>query len=91
MIKKSMSIICLCLICMVGLVSMAIAQSAQSGQTNRQDMLRRSSELNARAQKDTREAVARMHRILEEKRQGQRGIDKNFMEWESSGMKSTGR
>jgi uncharacterized protein (UPF0335 family) len=51
-------------------------------------MLRRSRELNARAQKDTRAAVERMHRILQEKRQGQRGLSDDFMNWQSSGMKS---
>ena len=61
------------------------AQSIQYGQANRQDMLRRGQELNQRAKGDTHDATERMRRILKEKRDGQRGLGKDFMNRQGSG------
>ena len=64
---------------------MAAAQNIQYGQANQQDMLRRSQELNQRAKSDTNAATERMRRILQEKRDGQRGLSKDFMNRQGSG------
>ena len=70
---------------MLGFADMAAAKNTQSGQANQQDMLRRSQELNQRAKSDTHAATDRMRRILQEKRDGQRGLSKDFMNRQGSG------
>lgn len=75
----------ICLSGVVGFADMAAAQNIQYGQANQQDMLRRSQELNQRAKSDTNAATERMRRILQEKRDGQRGLSKDFMNRQGSG------
>ena len=84
MIKRIALVICAGLICTIGAANMAAAKNIQYGQADRQDMLRRSKELNDRARRDTRSATDRMHRVMQEKRDGQRGLDKDFMNRQGS-------
>lgn len=91
MIAKPALIICLCLICAEGSLTMALAQNIQYGQANQQDMLRRSRELTERSGRDTREATKRMRRILQEKREGQRGLSKDFMNRQGSASEAPGQ
>ena len=86
MCKKFLfAVICIGLCSAMSFADMAAAQNAQSGQANQQDMLRRSQELNQRAKSDTNAATERMRRILQEKRDGQRGLSKDFMNRQGSG------
>ena len=85
-----LAILCISLGCTIGFADMAAAKNNQSGQANQQDMLRRSQELNQRAKGDTQAATDRMRRILKEKRDGQRGLSKDFMNRQGSGS-GTGR
>ena len=80
-----LAILCISLGCTIGFADMAAAKNNQSGQANQQDMLRRSQELNQRAKGDTHAATDRMRRILQEKREGQRGLSKDFMNRQGSG------
>lgn len=93
--KYAAVIICLCLMGVGGLATFAVAQGGQSGQANRQEMLQRSKELNERARKDTRNATDRMRQTLQEKRKGDRGFGKDFMNmqgtYDDSGGNSKGR
>ncbi len=70
---------CAGLICLTAITDAAVAQGIKYGQANQQDMLRRSRELNQRAKQDTLSATDRMRKVLQEKRDGQRGLDKDFM------------
>ena len=83
--KFLLAIICICLGGVCGFADMATAKNIQYGQANQQDMLRRSQELNQRAKSDTHSATDRMRRILQEKRDGQRGLSKDFMNRQGSG------
>lgn len=83
--KFLFAIICLGLSGIIGFADMAAAKNIQFGQANQQDMLRRSQELNQRAKSDTHTATDRMRRILREKRDGQRGLSKDFMNRQGSG------
>ena len=83
-----LAILCISLGCTIGFADMAAAKNNQSGQANQQDMLRRSQELNQRAKGDTHAATDRMRRILQEKRDGQRGLSKDFMNRQGSGSGS---
>ena len=85
MIKRTALIICVSLICALGAVNIVAAKNIQYGQADQQDMLRRSKELNDRARRDTRSATDRMHKVIQEKRDGQRGLDKDFMNRQGSG------
>ena len=84
MIKKIALIICASLICAVSAASVVAAKNIQYGQADQQDMLRRSKELNDRARRDTRNATDRMRRVIQDKRGGQRGLDKDFMNRQGS-------
>lgn len=84
MIKKIALIICVSLVCTASAASMAAAKGMQYGQADQQDMLRRSKELNDRARRDTRGATDRMRRVIQEKREGQRGLNKDFMNRQGS-------
>ena len=88
--KYAAAVICICLGAMLSFADMAAAQNIQYGQATQQDMLRRSQELNQRAKGDTQAATDRMRRILKEKRDGQRGLSKDFMNRQGSGS-GTGR
>ncbi len=85
MFKKFALISCACLICIGSATNMAAAKNMQYGQADQQDMLRRSKELTDRARRDTRSATDRMRRILQEKRDGQRGLSKDFMNRQGPG------
>ena len=89
-VKFLFAILCITLSAMPGFIDTATAKNTQSGQANQQDMLRRSQELNQRAKSDTQAATDRMRRILQEKRDGQRGLSKDFMNRQGSGN-SAGR
>lgn len=82
------AIICIVLGGTIGFADLAAAKNIQYGQANQQDMLRRSQELNQRAKSDTHAATDRMRRILQEKRDGQRGLSKDFMNRQGSGSGS---
>ena len=84
MIEKIALIFCASLICLGSAANTVAAKNIQYGQADQQDMLRRSKELNDRARRDTREAADRMHRIIQEKRDGQRGLGKDFMNRQGS-------
>ena len=70
---------------------LAVAQGIKYGQANQQDMVRRGQELNRRARQDTREATQRMRQILQEKRDGQRGLSSGFMDRHRSGNSNSRR
>ena len=91
MLKKFALIICVCLICMGSAKGVATAKNMQFGQADQQDMLRRSKELTDRSRRDTRDATNRMRRILQEKRDGQRGLSKDFMNRQGSGTGAPGQ
>lgn len=86
-----MFIICACLIYTAGVTSLTTAKNIQYGQADQQDMLRRGKELNDRSRRDTRDATNRMRRILQEKREGQRGLSKDFMNRQGSGTGAPGQ